>query len=162
MAELYAAGGMEDEGEDGFIDEEKPTWDDDIDITDIVPSEANADTKKKKKKKKKKSDDDDMDDGAVNIDEMDADVEMPAMSAGDEDWDGTEEMRKRVLEKYMDEVYGLDFNDMVRPSFPFFTHIASNNSAGALTDCRHADALQVHPRRFPDLRPLPCRNSPRI
>jgi protein KRI1 len=31
----------------------------------------------------------------------------------EEEWDGTEEMRKRVLEKYMDEMYDLDFNDMV-------------------------------------------------
>jgi protein KRI1 len=50
---------------------------------------------------------------------MDADVERPAAEEDDEEaWDGTEEMRKRVLEKYMDEIYGLDFNDMVRPPVP--------------------------------------------
>ncbi|KAI0090595.1 KRI1-like family C-terminal-domain-containing protein [Irpex rosettiformis] len=31
---------------------------------------------------------------------------------GDE-WDGTEEMRKRKLGEYMDELYGLEFKDMV-------------------------------------------------
>uniref|UniRef100_A0A5K1K0K2 43kDa secreted glycoprotein (Immunodominant antigen Gp43) n=1 Tax=Ganoderma boninense TaxID=34458 RepID=A0A5K1K0K2_9APHY len=45
---------------------------------------------------------------------MDADVERaPPAFDDDEEWDGTEEMRKRKLEEYMDEVYGLDFNDMV-------------------------------------------------
>jgi len=39
------------------------------------------------------------------VDRMDADV--------DEGWDGTEEMRKGMLDQYMDEIYGLDFNDMV-------------------------------------------------
>jgi protein KRI1 len=30
------------------------------------------------------------------------------------EWDGTEEMRKRVLDQYMEELYELEFNDMVR------------------------------------------------
>lgn len=85
-------------------DEEKPTWDDDIDITDIVPEESSS---KKKKKKKKKKDEPEMEDG-VDVDEMDADVVRD-----DEEWDGTEEMRKRKLDEYMDELYGLEFNDMV-------------------------------------------------
>ncbi|RDX56693.1 Krr1-domain-containing protein [Lentinus brumalis] len=114
MAELYANDAAEF-GEDDIVDDEKPTWDDDVDVADIVPPEALEDgdegpSKKKKKKKKKKSEDDAMDEGGVNMDEMDADVErLP----GDDDWDGTEEMRKRKLEEYMDEIYGLDFNDMV-------------------------------------------------
>ena len=43
---------------------------------------------------------------------------------GEEEWDGTEEMRKKVLNKYMDEIYGMDFNDVVslRPSFSPLTH----------------------------------------
>ncbi|KAJ3525200.1 hypothetical protein NM688_g8440 [Phlebia brevispora] len=41
---------------------------------------------------------------------MDADVEK---FTDGEEWDGTEEMRKRKLEEYMDEVYGLEFNDIV-------------------------------------------------
>ncbi|KAH9888481.1 KRI1-like family C-terminal-domain-containing protein [Cubamyces lactineus] len=108
MAKIFA----NDSIEDGDVDEEKPQWDDDIDIGDIVPPEAeDGDSKKKKKKKKKKKDEDGMGEGGVDIDEMDAEVERPP--ADEEEWDGTEEMRKRKLEEYMDEIYGLDFNDMV-------------------------------------------------
>ncbi|OCH91086.1 Krr1-domain-containing protein [Obba rivulosa] len=110
MAAVYA-----DEEEDGIIDEEKPIWDDDIDVGDIVPpSEDETDggkAKKKKKKKKKKEQEQEQDEGGVDIDEMDADVET--LLPGEEEWDGTEEMRKKVMEKYLDEVYELDFNDMV-------------------------------------------------
>jgi len=61
-----------------------------------------------------------VDDG-VGIDEMDADIETTQVQqhvatqddGEEEDWDGTEEMRKRVLQKYMDEVYQMDFNDVV-------------------------------------------------
>lgn len=31
-----------------------------------------------------------------------------------EDWDGTEEMRKKKVEEFLDEVYGMEFNDIVR------------------------------------------------
>ena len=105
MAELYANDAATF-GEDDVVDEEKPTWDDDIDIADIAPPDAEEDehadgpSKKKKKKKKKKGEDDDMDAGGVDVDEMDADVER--LPVDDEDWDGTEEMRKRKLEEYMD------------------------------------------------------------
>ena len=49
---------------------------------------------------------------------MDADAVQPQLSYlnDDEEWDGTEEMRKRKLAEYMDEVYGLEFNDVVRRS----------------------------------------------
>jgi protein KRI1 len=106
MNDLYGAG----DGED-VADEEKPQWDDDIDIGDIVPGEPESSSKaeKKKKKKKKKQSEDDNDQG-VDIDAMDAEVEN---MANDEEWDGTEEMRKRVLNKYMDELHELDFNDIV-------------------------------------------------
>ncbi|KAH9915495.1 KRI1-like family C-terminal-domain-containing protein [Fomitopsis serialis] len=110
MAELY-----EREVEaDAMVDDEKPTWDD-IDITDIAPPDDDEDgaqaSSSKKKKKKKKKDEDVADEGGVDIDEMDAAVERAP--ADEEEWDGTEETRKRVLEKYMDELYGLEFNDMV-------------------------------------------------
>ncbi|KAL1719819.1 KRI1-like family C-terminal-domain-containing protein [Schizophyllum commune] len=107
MAGLY--------GDDFEGDEEKPTWDDDIDIGDIPMSDDDAQPAlkkdKKKKKKKKKGDDGDMDADGVDIDAMDADAPPPEHD--DEEWDGTEEMRKRKLDEYMDELYGLDFNDMV-------------------------------------------------
>ena len=101
MTKIY---GIDDN--DNFVDDEKPTWDDDIDITDIVPEDAESSKKKKKKKKKEERDDD-----GVDVDEMDADVIRPV---DDEDWDGTEEMRKRKLDEYMDGLYELEFNDMVR------------------------------------------------
>lgn len=104
MADIY---GMDD---DGIVDEEKPQWDDDIDITDIVPDGAGELDKKKKNKKRKKAKEVDEGDDGVDVDEMDADVERVE---DDEEWDGTEEMRKRKLDEYMDEVYGLEFNDMV-------------------------------------------------
>ena len=108
--------------EDGIkLDEDgKPMWDNDIDIGDIVPLEHDAvlvdrDSKKskkdRKKKKKKKNDGRDEDEGAVDIDAMDADAEP--QQEEEEEWDGTEEMRKRKLNEYMDEVYALEFNDIV-------------------------------------------------
>jgi protein KRI1 len=100
MSKIYGL----DEGD--FGDDEKPIWDDDIDITDIVPEESES--KKKKKKKKKKAGEEQAEDG-VDVDDMDADV----VKQDDEEWDGTEEMRKRKLDEYMDELYGLEFNDMV-------------------------------------------------
>ncbi|KAL1729503.1 KRI1-like family C-terminal-domain-containing protein [Schizophyllum commune] len=107
MAGLY--------GDDFEGDEDKPTWDDDIDIGDIPMSDDDAQPvskkDKKKKKKKKKDEDEDMEADGVDIDAMDADAPPP--DHDDEEWDGTEEMRKRKLDEYMDELYGLDFNDMV-------------------------------------------------
>ena len=116
------AGEFDDDVE---FDEGKPKWEDEIDLGDIAIPDDDAGTfdadsrksKKEKKKKKKKKDDEDEDDGAVDIDAMDADAEP---QQEDEEWDGTEEMRKRKLNEYMDEVYGLDFNDIVRLLFSPF------------------------------------------
>jgi protein KRI1 len=111
MAGIYGGG----DGDPEEYDEEKPTWNDDIDIDDIVPpttSKSSSKEKKKKKSKKKKGGDDE--DG-VDLDIMDADAQH---DLGEEEWDGTEEMRKRVLDKYMDEILGLEFNDMVSPFLP--------------------------------------------
>ncbi|KAI0317422.1 KRI1-like family C-terminal-domain-containing protein [Amylostereum chailletii] len=98
-----------------IVDDEKPTWDDDIDVADIVPPSedeeqqaSSSKSKKKDKKKKEKKKKAEEEDG-VDIDMMDADAEQVW---GEDEWDGTEEMRKKVLDKYMDEIYGLDFNDM--------------------------------------------------
>jgi protein KRI1 len=101
MAQIY------DEG-DGHVDDEKPRWDDDIDIGDIVAPQAETAKKAKKKKKKKKGK------GEDGVDDVDVNAE-----ADDEQWDGTDEMRKKKLDEYMDEVYDLDFNDIVRPSSLF-------------------------------------------
>jgi protein KRI1 len=112
----------------------KPVWDDDIDVGDIIasarPEPATASEKKSKKQKKKEerrrvkaANAAAENDGGVDIDAMDAeaDVEHAGISQDDEEWDGTEEMRKRKLNEYMEELYGLEFNDIVRSlSLSFF------------------------------------------
>lgn len=58
-------------------------------------------------------------DVGVDVDDMDAEgapAELPG-PGNDEEWDGTEEMRKRKLDEYMDELHGLEFNDIVRALF---------------------------------------------
>ena len=106
-------------------DDEKPTWDDEIDIADIVPpsrrpdeaSHASAAKERKKAKKKERKKRMREDEGsAVDVDDMDADAPTHTGDGSDEvEWDGTDEMRKRVLDQYMEELYELEFNDMVRP-----------------------------------------------
>ncbi|PVF96620.1 Krr1-domain-containing protein [Serendipita vermifera] len=99
----------------GVQDDEKPQWADDIDITDIIgEEEVVEETSSKKKRKRKGKGDNSKEDnfGAVDMEQMDADIER------DWDWeeanfDGTEDSRKRLIDKYMDEIYGLEFNDMV-------------------------------------------------
>jgi len=107
--------------------DKKPNWDDDIDIDDIAsPSRDNArlsaakERKKAKKKERKVMLREDEAD-AVDVDEMDADRPANSGTRWDEvEWDGTEEMRKHLLDQYMEELYELEFNDMVRPhSLPF-------------------------------------------
>jgi protein KRI1 len=107
MASLY------DHTDEEGVDDEKPQWEDDINIDDIAPQKEGETKRKKKKKKKNRDKDEELLGDGVDVDEMDADVERVV---DDEEWDGTEEMRKRKLDEYMDDVYGLDFNDMVIPS----------------------------------------------
>ncbi|KAG0708614.1 KRI1-like family C-terminal-domain-containing protein [Suillus ampliporus] len=127
MAGLYGDGGNSD------IDQEKPVWDDDVDIDDIIPpsqpAESSSSSNKKKKKKKKKKDKDN--DEGVDIDAMDADVVRTYDD--EEEWDGTEEMRKRKLDEYMDEVYGLEFNDMVAGMPTRFKYATTAPQTFALT-----------------------------
>lgn len=99
MAGIYA---QDDDRE--FYDEEKPTWDDDINIDDIAPSVASSSKQKGRKKGKKTGDEGH---GAGEDDEAyEEDWEW------DDEWDGTEEMRKKKLQEYLDSLSGLDFNDM--------------------------------------------------
>lgn len=137
QAILAEVEGNMDESAD--VDDDKPTWDDDIDVGDIMPPSDNdepeagpsqRETDKKKKKKKKKGKGGEDADGGVDMDEMDA--ERMDVAGGDgaggwdeEEWDGTEEMRKRVLDKYMGEMLGLEFNDVVCPSFTFLHAITA-------------------------------------
>jgi protein KRI1 len=127
MGALYGSGEAEDE--DTCVDEEKPIWEDDIDIGDIAPDwdhendgadpstmprYDDAGEKKKKKKKKKKGAKQDGENEGVNVDMMDAEKANEEDGEWDEEqWDGTEEMRKRVWKKYMDEIDAMEFNDMV-------------------------------------------------
>ncbi|KAJ7807836.1 hypothetical protein B0H14DRAFT_2871859 [Mycena olivaceomarginata] len=117
MANLYLLNGGDgaeaedeygDNGEFGFEeDRERPTWDNDVDIGDIRMSpEASTSRSDKKKEKKKKKKGADEDDAGVDVDAMDADA-VPAGGDDDEEWDGTEEMRKRKLDEWMDEAGGL-------------------------------------------------------
>ncbi|EIN06607.1 Krr1-domain-containing protein [Punctularia strigosozonata HHB-11173 SS5] len=125
MGALYGQEGSDEDG--GDVDGEKPTWDDDIDIDDIAPdwnqNEAGpshlhdgVDTSQKKKKKKKKKKDmeggDEVDAG-VDVDMMDAERVEEGGGWDDLVWDGTEEMRKKVWDKYMEELDAMEFNDMV-------------------------------------------------
>ncbi|KAG2055514.1 hypothetical protein BDR06DRAFT_321017 [Suillus hirtellus] len=115
------------------VDQEKPVWDDDVDIDDIIPpshpAESSSSSNKKKKKKKKKKNDE-VDDEGVDIDAMDADV---VREYDEEEWDGTEEMRKRKLDEHMDEVYGLEFNDMVAGMPTRFKYTTAAPQTFALT-----------------------------
>lgn len=136
QAILAEVEGNMDESAD--VDDDKPTWDDDIDVGDIMPPSDNdepeagpsqRETDKKKKKKKKGKGGEDVD-GGVDMDEMDAERMDVAGEDGaggwdEEEWDGTEEMRKRVLDKYMDEMLGLEFNDVVCPLFIFLHAITA-------------------------------------
>jgi len=107
MASLYD--GVGDEADVGEIDEDgKPIWKDDI---DIGPAVNEKDKNKKTKRKKRDGEDEDL---GVDVDAMDADVltHKKELSA-EEEWDGTEEMRKRKFDEYMEEIYNYEFNDLV-------------------------------------------------
>ena len=108
MTWIYA----QDDDEE-FNDGEKPTWNEDIDIDDILPPTASSSKMEKKSKKDKKK-------GKKSSNE-DKDYEMGEGDEAygengewdDEEWDGTEEMRKRKLQEYMDSLFELEFNDVV-------------------------------------------------
>lgn len=129
--------------------DEKPIWDDDIDINDIIPpslddarSSAAKERKKAKKKERKRRMEEDAVD-AVDFDEMDADALAHSGTRWDEvEWDGTEEMRKHVLGQYMEELYELEFNDMVCPHlYCFLAQFLLSRTLG----CRDAYTLPLCP-----------------
>ncbi|KAG8689744.1 hypothetical protein FRC11_000885 [Ceratobasidium sp. 423] len=150
MKSLYAESG---EYED---DDQKPTWDDDIDISDLVPKESEpaSEAQTGKKKKKKRKHDEDGEDAGVDPDEMDADVEQPEQPENEEEWDGTEEMRKRVLEKYVDEMYDLDFNDMVGDMTTHFRYSRVDPSTYGLTPVEILTATDVELNSYMGLKRL--------
>lgn len=107
MAGMYAQ-----DNDEGCYDEEKPTWDDDINIDDILPPVASSSKNKKENKKDRKKgkragdghEDHEMGEGGEAYGE---DGEW------EDEWDGTEEMRKKKLQEYMDSLLELEFNDVV-------------------------------------------------
>ncbi|KAI5986902.1 KRI1-like family C-terminal-domain-containing protein [Pisolithus albus] len=136
MAALY---GVEDFDDD--VDAEKPTWDDDIDIDDIIPpsgsmskEELKKIKKKERKKAKRKSEGLGVDDG-VDMDAMDADAEGGDLDEADEEeWDGTEEMRKRKVNQYMEEVVNrLGFNDITANIPTRFNYVQTTSEDYALS-----------------------------
>lgn len=76
MADIYAGGDETFDYNSADADFEKPTWNDDIDITDIVPPSPKPEASSKKSKKKKKNKDAVSDDDlGVDVSDMDADAE---------------------------------------------------------------------------------------
>ncbi|CAE6444104.1 unnamed protein product [Rhizoctonia solani] len=150
MKQLYA------ENEEYEDDDQKPTWDDDIDIGDLIPNapapESEDQTGKKKKRKKRKQEEG-AEDMGVDPDEMDAEVERPVQEE-EEEWDGTEEMRKRVLEKYMDEMYDLDFNDMVGDMPTHFRYARVEPSTYGLKPTEILDATDAELNTYLGLKRL--------
>ncbi|KAF8331320.1 KRI1-like family C-terminal-domain-containing protein [Cantharellus anzutake] len=109
MARLQADG--DDEGEEGL---EKPVWEDDIDVPGVAPLELQKSGKSKKQLKKEaqrkaKAAAAVAEQGlGVDVEKMDADIATVS-----KEWDGTEEMRQRLVAEYLDEIYGLEFNDII-------------------------------------------------
>ncbi|KAF7428854.1 hypothetical protein PC9H_008086 [Pleurotus ostreatus] len=154
--------GIYGEGDDEW-DAEKPHWDDDIDIGDIPlddQPEASTSQQKKKKKKGKKKDadvDDDAIDEGVPMDLMDADVKQE-----EEEWDGTEEMRKKKLDEYMDEIYGLEFNDLVGDLPTRFKYTPIQPEAFALTPAEILMATDAELNEFMSIKKYaPYRTGPK-
>ena len=143
----------ETDGVDADGKDKKPKWDDDIEVDDIVPpsrddarsSAAKERKKAKKKERKKRMREDEADALDIDIDEMDADAPAYGGTTWDDvEWDGTEEMRKRVLDQYMEELYELEFNDMVRRrhSLPF-PRIVFTPAYFRLEECLHISAMSL-------------------
>jgi hypothetical protein len=106
----------------------------------------------KKKKHKAKDVEATADYGEVDEDLMDADV-AHSWEAEEVQWDGSEESRKRLVDKYMDEVYGLDFNDMVsglwRRRFQDIHHTLTRSEIFQLG----SNTRQFRQRRLPSIPP---------
>lgn len=78
-------------------------------------------------------------------------VGHPGNSGDDEEWDGTDEMRKRKLDEYMEDLYKLEFNDIVRYP-PLFAPPVIDGGVHTLIDIGleltggvYAHPLFIHP-----------------
>jgi protein KRI1 len=138
-----------DEVEEQYDEDGKPVWNDDIDIGDIhvsedddaVPIASSSSKKDKKKKKKKKKGGDDEEMEGVDVDMMDAD--HLGEQDEEEEWDGTEEMRKRKWNEYMAELDEMDFNDLVSLSLPPLYDLILTESIGRRPT--HPLQIRTHP-----------------
>ncbi|EUC62503.1 Kri1 family protein, partial [Rhizoctonia solani AG-3 Rhs1AP] len=151
MKSLYA------ENEEYEDDDQKPIWNNDIDISDLVPEEPSPASEAqagKKKKRKKRKHDEEGEDAGVDPDEMDAEVERPEQEEEEEEWDGTEEMRKRVFEKYMDEINDLEFNDMVGDMPTHFRYARVDPSTYGLTPVEILNATDAELNTYMGLKRL--------
>ena len=131
MARIYIR-----DDDEKFQDEEKPIWDEDINIDDIAPPVASSSKEEKKgKRRKTKEKNKSNEDGDYRLGDGDE-----AYGEGgewdDEEWDGTEEMRKKKLEKYMDSLLELEFNDMASAIRVQSHHYVPQHPSGRLLESR--------------------------
>ncbi|KAJ2821729.1 Ribosome biogenesis protein Kri1, partial [Coemansia sp. 'formosensis'] len=108
-------------GDDGNtqVDLEKPTWDDDIDIGDLVSDDeqaAGSSKKGKKSKKSKKNQRGGEDDFIMDVDYLD-EAGSSAAHATAVDPAQRDQLKDKVSE-YMDKYYQLDFEDIVGDDLP--------------------------------------------
>ncbi|KAJ1670919.1 Ribosome biogenesis protein Kri1, partial [Coemansia sp. RSA 25] len=112
-------------GDGAQVDLEKPTWDDDIDIGDLVsdgdeqPSSSSKKGKKAKKSKKGKRADaiDDDNDFIMDADYLDGAGGTSATQSAAVDPAKRDQLKDKVSE-YMDKYYQLDFEDIVGNDLP--------------------------------------------
>ncbi|KAJ1819706.1 Ribosome biogenesis protein Kri1 [Coemansia sp. RSA 2675] len=107
------------DGDGTQVDLEKPTWDDDIDIGDLVSDDEQAGSSKKgkkSKKSKKKRSDDAEEDFIMDADYLDG-AGPSAKRAAAVDPAQRDQLKDKVSE-YMDKYYQLDFEDIVGDDLP--------------------------------------------